>query len=78
MQLNQILILISSKNFAESSFYILNSIVDIKITKLQNVFSGYHYQDIKNGVQRRMISVDNFFGLLRLLIYFALLLLYVT
>ena len=33
--------------------------------------------NIKDGVQRRMISVDNFFVFLRLL-FFALLLLYVT
>ena len=49
---------------------------------LNNYFSPVHVYNIisvhNHEVQRRMISVDNFFVFLRLILFFALLLLYVT
>ena len=48
---------------------------DLRI--LDNQSSNTSAEDIGHGVQRRMISVDNFFVFLRFL-FFALLLLYVT
>ena len=58
-------------HYGDFTFHAFHS-MHFKISEQVSLLYG-----IKHGVQRRMISVDNCFGFLRLL-FFAVLLLYVT